>query len=139
MELKPIRNEKDYEAALQAVSPWFDHEPDAGIPEADRFEILLMLIEKYEAEHYPVLPPDPIEAIRFRMEQSGLTVKDMEPYIGKSNQVYEVLSGKRQLTLPMIRRLTRDWESRRKALSVKVRIPCRSYLPNEVACTLSEK
>ena len=105
MELNPIRNEKDYEAALQAVSPWFDHEPDAGTPEADCFEILLMLIEKYETEHYPVLPSDPIEAIRFRMEQSGLTVKDMEPYIGKSNRVYEVLSGKRQLTLPMIRRL----------------------------------
>ena len=76
-----------------------------SIPEADCFEILLMLIEKYESEHYPVLLPDSIESIRFRMEQRGLTVKDMEPHVGESNRVYEVLSGKRQLTLPMIRRL----------------------------------
>ena len=72
MKLKPIRNEKDYEAALQAVSPYFDNEPDTGTPDADRFEILLLLIEKYEAENCPVLPPDPVEAIRFRMEQAGL-------------------------------------------------------------------
>lgn len=108
MELKPIRSEEEYDAALQEVSHWFDHEPDAGTPESDRFEILLMLIEKYESEHYPVLPPNPIEAIRFRMEQSGLTVKDMEPYIGRRNRVYEVLSGKRPLTLPMIRRLNKE-------------------------------
>lgn len=107
MELKPIRNQKDYETALQSIAPYFDHEPDKGTPEADRFEILLLLIEKYESEYYPILPADPIEAIRFRMEQSGLTIKDMEPYIGKSNRVYEVLSGKRPLTLSMIRRLNK--------------------------------
>ena len=108
MELKPIWNEKNYEATLQEISPWFNHEPNAGTPEADRFEIPLMLIEKYESEHYPVLPPDPIEAIRFRMEQAGLTEKDMEPYIGKSNRVYEVLSGKRPLTLSMICRPNKE-------------------------------
>ena len=107
MELKLIRNEKDYQTALKAAEAFFDSEPKPGTPEADTFEILLMLIEKYEAEKYSVLPPNPIEAIRFRMEQSGLTVKDMEPYIGKSNRVYEVFSGKRPLTLPMIRRLNK--------------------------------
>ncbi len=107
MELKPIRNERDYRIALKVAEACFDNEPESGTPEADAFEILLMLIEKYEAENYAIFPPDPIEAIRFRMEQSGLTVKDMEPYIGKSNRVYEVFSGKRSLTLPMIRRLNK--------------------------------
>ena len=69
---------------------------------------MVTLIEAYERKHYPIDPPDPIEAIKFRMEQGGLTVKDLEPMIGKSNRVYEVLSGKRNLTLPMIRRLHRD-------------------------------
>ena len=64
MELKPIRTAKDYKAALQAISPYFDHEPERGSKDADTFEMLLMLIEKYEAEHYPIAPPDPIEAIR---------------------------------------------------------------------------
>jgi HTH-type transcriptional regulator / antitoxin HigA len=105
MQLKPIHTEQDYEAALRAVSPFFDHEPEPGSPEADQFEVLVMLIEAYEAKHHSVAPPSPIEAIKFRMEQAGLTVKDLEPMIGRSNRVYEVLSGKRSLTLPMIRRL----------------------------------
>ena len=105
MQLKPIRTEQDYEAALREVSPFFDHEPEPGSPEADQFEMLVMLIEAYEAKHHTVAPPSPIEAIKFRMEQAGLSVKDLEPMIGRSNRVYEVLSGKRSLTLPMIRRL----------------------------------
>ena len=105
MQLKPIRTEADYAAALQAVSPYFDHEPQPGSDEADQFEVLLLLIEHYEASHYPMAPPDPVEAIRFRMEQAGLTPKDLEPMIGRLNRVYEVLTRKRPLTLPMIRRL----------------------------------
>ena len=105
MQLKPIRTEADYAAALQAVAPYFDHEPQAGSDEADQFEVLLLLIEHYEASHYPIAPPDPVEAIRFRMEQAGLTPKDLEPMIGRLNRVYEVLTRKRPLTLPMIRRL----------------------------------
>jgi HTH-type transcriptional regulator/antitoxin HigA len=107
MEIKPIRTEQDYETALAAVSPFFDAEPEPGSIEADRFEIMVMLIEAYEAKHYRIDPPDPIEAIKFRMEQAGLGVKDLEPMIGRSNRVYEVLSKRRQLTLPMIRRLHR--------------------------------
>lgn len=105
MQLKPIRTEADYQAALQAVAPYFDNEPQAGSDDADQFEVLLLLIEHYEASHYPIAPPDPIEAIRFRMEQAGLTPKDLEPMIGRLNRVYEVLTRKRPLTLPMIRRL----------------------------------
>ena len=105
MHLKPIRTEADYAAALRAVAPYFDHEPPPGSDEADQFEVLLLLIEHYEASHYPIAPPDPIEAIRFRMEQAGLTPKDLEPMIGRLNRVYEVLTRKRPLTLPMIRRL----------------------------------
>ncbi len=72
--------------------------PPPGSEEADQFEVLLLLIEHYEASHYPIAPPDPIEAIRFRMEQAGLTPKDLEPMIGRLNRVYEVLTRKRPLT-----------------------------------------
>ncbi|NHB88689.1 MULTISPECIES: helix-turn-helix domain-containing protein [Photorhabdus] len=105
MNIKPIRTEQDYKAALEAISPLFDNQPEIGTPEFDFLEVIVLLIEEYEAEHYPIDPPDPIEAIKFRMEQSGLTVKDLEPTIGKSNRVYEVLNRKRNLTLSMIRNL----------------------------------
>lgn len=105
MELKPIRTEAEYEAALEQVAPYFDNEPELGTIEADRFEVLVMLIEAYEAKHHRITPPDPVEAIKFRMEQAGLTPKDLEPMIGRTNRVYEVLTRKRPLTLSMIRRL----------------------------------
>lgn len=108
MELKPIRTENDYSTALRQASAFFDKEPEPGSPEGDRFEILLMLIENYEQRHHPIEAPDPIEAIKFRMEQSGLTAKDLTPMIGKLNRVYEILSYKRPLTLAMIRRLHLD-------------------------------
>jgi HTH-type transcriptional regulator / antitoxin HigA len=107
MDIRPIHSEADYKAALKAASAYFDHEPEPGTEDADRFEILLTLIEAWENKHFPLDMPDPIEAIKFRMEQSGLVVKDLEPMIGKSNRVYEVLNKKRPLTLAMIRRLHR--------------------------------
>lgn len=109
MQIRPIRNEEDYQAALKAVSPLFDVEPEVGTPEGDFFEVMCLLIEEYEKKHYPIDPPDPIEAIKFRMEQKGLTIKDLEPAIGRSNRVYEVLNGTRQLTLPMIRNLHKQF------------------------------
>jgi HTH-type transcriptional regulator/antitoxin HigA len=105
MNIKPIRTEQDYQEALKAISPLFDNQPEIDTPEFDYMEVMVLLIEAYETKHHPIDPPDPIEAIKFRMEQSGLTVKDLEPAIGKSNRVYEVLSRKRSLTLPMIRNL----------------------------------
>lgn len=86
----------------------FDDEPEPGSEDGDRFEILATLVEAYEAKHFPIEAPDPIEAIRFRMEQGGLTVKDLVPSISQPNRVYEVLNRKRGLTLEMIRNLHRN-------------------------------
>lgn len=103
--IKPIHNEADYEAALAAVSPLFDNEPEPGSEAGNFLEVMILLIEKYEQEHYPIEAPDPVEAIKFRMEQMGLTAKDLVPAIGRPNRVCEVLNNKRALTLPMIRNL----------------------------------
>ena len=105
MEIRPIHNETDYKASLREISTLMDLDPDAGSPDGDRLDILATLVQAYEAKHYQIEPPDPIEAIKFRMEQGGLSIKDLEPLIGKSNRVYEVLGRTRPLTLPMIRRL----------------------------------
>lgn len=105
MNIRPIRTEQDYQEALKAVSPLFDNEPEPGTPEGDYLEIMITLIEAYEAKHFPVDLPNPVDAIRFRMEQSGLSATDLVPAIGRKNRVYEVLNGKRALTLPMIWKL----------------------------------
>ncbi|MGZ4968735.1 MAG: helix-turn-helix domain-containing protein [Methylobacter sp.] len=105
MEIHPIHSEDDHKAAIREVSAYFDNEPEFGSPEGDRFEVLLALVEVYESKYFPIDLPDPIEAIKFRMEQLGLTTKDLVPMIGRLNRVYEILNRKRQLTLPMIRSL----------------------------------
>lgn len=105
MNIKPIRTEEEYRAALRMISPYFDDEPAFGTPEGDFLEVMLLLIEAYEAKHYPIDLPDPIEAIKFKMEQEGLSAKDLVPAIGQLNRVYEVLNKKRKLTLSMIRKL----------------------------------
>lgn len=104
-ELKPIRTKKDYEAALAEVERLWGAK--SGTPKGDRLDILATLIEAYEAKHYPMDPPDPIEAILFRMEQQGLSRKDLEPMIGARNRVAEVLNRKRGLSIEMIRQLHR--------------------------------
>ncbi len=106
MEIKAIRSEPDYLAALREVSALIDLDPAADSPDGERLDVLGTLVQAYEARHYPIGPPDPIEAIKFRMDQSGLSVKDLVPYIGPPNRVYEVLSYKRPLSLNMIRRLS---------------------------------
>jgi HTH-type transcriptional regulator / antitoxin HigA len=95
----------DYKAALKVVSALVDMDPDRGTPHADRLEVLGTLVEAYEALHYPVDLPDPIEAIKFRMQQQGLSAKDLMPMIGGLNRVYEVLNRKRPLSILMVRRL----------------------------------
>lgn len=102
-ELKPIRSEADYEAALAEVERLWGAK--SGTPDGDRLDVLATLIDAHEAEHYPMEPPDPIEAIKFRMEQQGLTRKDLEPIIGTRTRVAEVLNRKRGLSIDMIRRL----------------------------------
>jgi HTH-type transcriptional regulator/antitoxin HigA len=102
-EVKPIRGEADYDAALAEVARLWGAE--SGTQDGDRLDILATLIDAYEMEHYPMDPPDPIEAIKFRMAQQGLSRKDLEPMIGTRSRVTEVLNGKRKLSIGMIRRL----------------------------------
>lgn len=104
MDIKPIKSEADHEAALTKIDGLMD--AGADTIEGDRLEILVTLVEAYEAEHFPIEAPDPVEAITFRMEQMGMTRKDVEPLIGSRARVSEVLSGRRRLSLAMIRRLT---------------------------------
>lgn len=102
-DLKPIRNEADYDAALEEVGHLWGAK--SGTPDGDRLDVLATLIDAYEAKHHPIDPPDPVEAIRFRMEQQGLTRKDLEPMIGPRNRVADVLNRKRGLSIDMIRQL----------------------------------
>lgn len=106
MEIQAIRTEADYLAALAQVSVLIDLDPALDTPDGERLDVLGTLVQAYEAKHHPIDPPDPIDAIRFRMEQSGMSVKDLVPYIGPLNRVYEVLSHGRPLSLNMIRRLS---------------------------------
>lgn len=105
MKIRPIHTDSEYRVALKEVSVLFDNEPEPGSPQGDAFEVMITLIEAYEAKHFPIDLPNPIDAIKFRMEQSGLTAADLAPAIGRKNRVYEVLNGKRALTLPMIWKL----------------------------------
>jgi HTH-type transcriptional regulator/antitoxin HigA len=103
MNVKPIRNDDDLRAALRRLETVF--QASEGTPESDEMEVLVALVESYENKHYPVGPADPVEAIKFRMAQQGLVPKDLEPFIGSSWRVSEVLNRKRALSLRMIKRL----------------------------------
>jgi HTH-type transcriptional regulator/antitoxin HigA len=103
MNVKPIKSDRDYRATLEEIDALMDSPP--GSPESERLEVLVALVEAYERKHFPLDLPDPVEAIKFAMDQRGLTVKDLEPMIGRANRVYEVLNRKRPLTLKMIWRL----------------------------------
>ncbi|AEB00186.1 helix-turn-helix domain-containing protein [Alteromonas mediterranea] len=103
MDIRPIKTDADYRAALDDIENLMMAEPDTV--EGEKLDILVTLVEAYEAKHFPMDLPDPVEAIKFEMERKGLTVKDLEPMIGKSNRVYEILNHKRSLTLKMIWKL----------------------------------
>ena len=103
MDIQPIKSDADYEAALEEIERLFDAEPDT--PEGDRLEVLVALVEAYEAKHYDIPPPDPIEAIKYHMESRGLSRRDLEPYIGSRARVSEILNRRRPLSLRMIRNL----------------------------------
>jgi HTH-type transcriptional regulator / antitoxin HigA len=102
-DVKPIRTNADYEAALKEVERLWGAK--SGSPDGDRLDVLATLIDAYEAEHFPLDPPDPIEAIKFRMEQQNLTRRDLEEIIGSRTRIAEVLNRKRGLSIGMIRRL----------------------------------
>ncbi len=104
MNIKPIKNEKDYQQALQRLAQIFDAKK--GTEEGDELEILSILIDKYESEKFPIDMPDPIEAIKFRMEQMGMKQKDLAEVVGFKSRVSEILNKKRKLTLEMIRKIS---------------------------------
>jgi HTH-type transcriptional regulator / antitoxin HigA len=103
MDVKPIKNESDYDAALAEIADLMDAR--ANTPEGDRLDVLVTLVEAYEEKHWRVNPPDPIEAIKLRMQQRGLSRRDLEKVLGSKSRVSEVLNRKRPLTIEMIRRL----------------------------------
>ncbi|HEV7398370.1 MAG TPA: transcriptional regulator [Pyrinomonadaceae bacterium] len=103
MEIKPIKNNRDYRAALNEIDRLMDAQPNSM--EGDRLDVLVTLVEAWEEKHWPIELPDPVEAILFAMDQRGLSRRDLEPFIGSRARVAEILNHKRPLTLPMIRRL----------------------------------
>ncbi len=103
MNIKPIKTEEDNRAALARISEIFDAEPNT--PEGDELDVLATLVEAFEEAHYPIAPPDPIEAIKFRMEQQGLEDKDLVPFLGQRSRVTEILNRQRRLSISMIRKL----------------------------------
>ena len=105
MDIAPIRTKRDYRRALKEIEALMDAK--RGTPEGDRLDVLVTLVEAWEAKHYPIDLPDPVAAIKYHMEQQGLAPKDLVPYIGNRNRVYEVLNRKRPLTLKMVWRLHR--------------------------------
>ena len=123
-ELKPIRTKADYKDALAEVERLWGAK--SGTPKGDRLDVLATLIDAYETRHFPMDPPDPIEAIQFRMEQQGLSRKDLEPMIGTRARVAEVMGRKRNLSIDMIRRL-------HKQLGISAEVLIRPTRENEAA------
>lgn len=103
MDIRPIKTEQDYEKALRTVEELWGAEEDT--PEGDRLDVLIALVDAYEAVHHPIYPPDPVAAIEFHMDQNGLSRADLEEYIGTRARVSEVLNGRRGLSIEMIRNL----------------------------------
>jgi HTH-type transcriptional regulator/antitoxin HigA len=124
VDIKPIRTKTDYRDALKQIESLMTAK--ANSPEGDRLDVLATLVEAYERTHFPMDLPDAVDAIKFRMEQSGLTVKDLEPVIGRKNRVYEVLTRRRTLTLRMI-----------EGLHTKFGIPAESLLKQSINKTPS--
>lgn len=107
MNIKPIKTKKDYEQAMLRLEKLFDAKK--GTQKGDELEIISLLVEKYENEHFPIDLPDPVEAIKFRMEQSGLTQTDLANLVGQKSRASEILNKKRKLSLEMIRQLHSSW------------------------------
>jgi|SRR5687767_8833715 len=108
-DIKPIRNEEDYAWALKEIERYFESEPAPGTSDADRFDVLTDLIEAYEARAWPIQAPDPVEAIRYRMEIGNLLTKDLAEVLGSKSRASEVLNRKRAITLDMARKLHAAW------------------------------
>jgi HTH-type transcriptional regulator/antitoxin HigA len=107
--IRAIRTEVDYDWALAEIEQYFLKEPQPGTPAAERFDVLAALIEAYEAKHWPIEPADPIDAIRYRMEVSGLKQSDLAELLGSASRASEILNRKRALTTEMVYRISRQW------------------------------
>jgi HTH-type transcriptional regulator/antitoxin HigA len=109
MDIRPLASEADYDWALAEIEQYFDHEPEPGTEEAARFDVLAALVEHYEARHWPIEAADPVDAIRFRMEQAGYTQADLAAVLGSRSRASEILARKRGLTMEQAFRLYRQW------------------------------
>ena len=128
--IRPLRSEADYEAALDAIERNFDKEPTKGTTGADRFDLLALLIEDYERQRWPIEPPDPVDAIRYRMETGSYTQADLGRLIGSRQRASDILSRKRRLTMQMAWKLHRQWGIPAEAL---IRPPARRRSAPRVA------
>ena len=107
--IRPLRSEDDYDAALKEIERYFEDEPKLGTQEADRFDLLALIIEDYERKRWPIDPPDTIDAIRYRMETGGYTQADLGRLLGSRQRASDILTRKRALTMRMAWRLHREW------------------------------
>jgi HTH-type transcriptional regulator/antitoxin HigA len=107
--IRPLRNEADYRAALAAIEIYFDNEPTPGTAAADRFDLLALVIEDYESKRWPIEPPDPVDAIRYRMETGDFSQADLGRLIGSRQRASDILARKRRLTMQMAWKLHREW------------------------------
>ena len=107
--IRPLHSEADYDAALNEIERYFENEPKRGTPEADRFDLLALIIEDYERKRWPIEPPEPIDAIRYGMETGGYTQADLGRLLGSRQRASDILTRKRPLTMRMAWRLHREW------------------------------
>ena len=128
--IRPLRSEADYEAALDSIERYFDREPRPGTAEADRFDLLTLVIEDYERQRWPIEPPDPVDAIRYRMETGPFSQADLGRLIGSRQRASDILNRKRRITMQMAWALHRKWGIPAEAL---IRPPARRRSGTRVA------
>ncbi len=116
MDVRPLRSEADYEWALKEISRYFEKQPQPGSTEGDRFDVLATLIGAYESQHWPIEAPDPVDAIRFRMEQAGYGQADLAQLLGSRSRASEILRRKRALTMEQALKLHKQWQIPAEAL-----------------------
>ena len=114
--IRPLRSEADYDQAITEIEHYFDKSPKRCTPEADRFDLLALVIEDYERKNWPIDPPNPVDAIRYRMEMGGYTQADLGRLLGSRQRASEVLTRKRRLTMQMAWKLHREWDIPAEAL-----------------------
>lgn len=130
MPVRPLRNETDYDAALAAIAKHFERQPELDTPDADEFDLLALVIADYEAKHWSIAPPDPIDAIRYRMETGGYSQADLGRLLGSRQRASDILNRKRRLTMGMANKLHREWKISAEALIAETsrsRTPTRSF------------